>query len=43
MKNLKETLKNDEEVWFVLKGNQKKDFLNWAKNNGLVWINKNQI
>ena len=43
MKNRKEILKNDEEVWFVLKDNQKKDFLNWAKNNGLVWINKNQI
>ncbi len=43
MKNLKEILKNDKEVWFVLKDNQKKDFLNWAKNNGLVWINKNQI
>ena len=43
MKNLKEILKNDEEVWFVLKDNQKKAFLNWAKNNGLVWINNNQI
>ena len=43
MKNLKEILKNDKEVWFVLKDNQKKDFLNWAKNNGLVWINKKQI
>lgn len=43
MKNLKEILKNDKEVWFVLKDNQKKDFLNWAKNNGLVWINRKQI
>lgn len=39
MKNLKDLLKNNKQVWFQIENdrNQKIAFLNWAKQNNCKW------
>ena len=42
MKKLKDLLKNNEQVWFLIQDNenQKVAFGNWAKQNNCKWNNK---
>lgn len=37
---LKNLLKNEEQVWFEVEEVSRKDFLAWAKENNCSWANK---
>ena len=43
MQNYKEVCGNEKEIWFEIRANEYKKFLNWAKSLGCVWINGDEI
>ena len=43
MKNIKEILENDDCVWFVINENDRKEFLEYAKDNGCKWLDGSEI
>lgn len=43
MLSVKEVLGKDKHVWFSVRESEKKRFLKWAKDNGCVWISKEEI
>lgn len=43
MQNYKEVCGYEKMIWFEIKTNEYKKFLNWAKSLGCVWINGDEI
>ena len=43
MSKLEELLKQEGDIGFILGQNERREFLRWAKANGLKWINGKEI
>ena len=43
MQNYKDVCKNEEKVWFEIDPKNPEEFLNWAKEIGLTWLNGEEI
>ena len=43
MQNYKDVCKNEEKVWFEINPEKSEEFLIWAKQIGLVWLNGEEI
>ena len=43
MQNYKDVCKNEERVWFEIDPKNPEEFLTWAKEIGLTWLNGDEI
>ena len=43
MKTIKELLKKDKHIWLFVEEDYKKEFLQFALNNGCTWLNGTEI
>ena len=43
MQNYKEVCGNEKEVWFEVQDNERKSFLQWAKDLGCIWSSGKEI
>ena len=43
METIKEILNQNKQVWFFIEENERSAFLKYAKENGCIWLNGNEI